>query len=296
MALNLQPNGIYVDATYGRGGHAAEMLRQSGPQGRLLALDRDPQAVQDARQRFTDDRRFHIVKKPFSKLKKTIEEENLLGQVNGIVFDLGVSLPQLEQPERGFSFRHQGPLDMRMDTDDQLTAAVWINNASEREIADVIRRFGEDKFATRIARAIVRERGDQPLQDTTQLADIIAKAVPTREAGKDPATRTFQAIRMHINRELEELEQALPQTLSVLAPGGRLAVISFHSLEDRIVKRFMRDQAKGDPYPPDLPVRTNQLTPRLKLIGKVQRPSPEEIKLNPRARSAVLRVAERTEQ
>jgi 16S rRNA (cytosine1402-N4)-methyltransferase len=291
-ALNLRPEGIYVDATFGRGGHAAAILQRLGADGRLLAMDRDPQAVEVARKKFADDVRFTIVRGPFSMLAQTIDDRGLSGKVAGILLDLGVSSPQLDDAARGFSFRLDGPLDMRMDPDAGVSVAEWLADAEEKDIARVVKEYGEERFAKRVARAICMERVRQPILTTQRLADIVAQAVPTREPGQHRATRTFQALRIHINRELDELKAVLPQALQVLAPGGRLAVISFHSLEDRIVKQFMRDQAKGDVYPPDLPIRHAELQPRMKLVGKALRATPEEIAHNPRARSAVLRVAE----
>ena len=293
--LQVQPGGIYVDATFGRGGHARELLRRLGPEGRVLALDRDPQAVALARRDFADDARFTIEKGPFSMLGRICESRDLTGRVNGVLMDLGVSSPQLDDPVRGFSFRASGPLDMRMDPEVGVSAADWLNRASEREITTVIRDYGEERFARRIARAILRQRDQAPISTTTQLAALVARAVPTRERGKDPATRTFQAIRIHVNQELQELEAVLPQTIDILAVGGRLVVISFHSLEDRLVKRFMRKIAKGDEYPPDLPIPQAALRPRLRIIGKPVRPGEPELARNPRARSAVMRVAERIE-
>jgi 16S rRNA (cytosine1402-N4)-methyltransferase len=291
--LNVQSDGIYIDATYGRGGHAAAILHRLGAGGHLLAIDRDPQAVAAAQKRFGGDPRFAITRGRFSMLKHYVAQANWTGRVNGIVLDLGVSSPQLDDPARGFSFQRPGPLDMRMDPDDGVAAAAWINTADEAEISSVLRTLGEERFAKRIAKMIVNQRAIAPLQTTATLAQIIADAVPTREPGKDPATRSFQAIRMHLNQELAELEAALPQCVDVLAHGGRLAVISFHSLEDRLVKRVMREQAKGDPFPSDLPVRHAMLTPRLRLLGKAMRAGAAEIRQNPRARSAVLRAAER---
>lgn len=293
--LNLRSDGAYVDATYGRGGHAAEILDRLGPRGRLLALDRDPQAIAAARKRFANDARLAAIRGRFSMLGQHIENKGLTGRINGILFDLGVSSPQLEDPERGFGFGQQGPLDMRMDPDVGLSAAQWVNTAGEREIASVLVGFGEERYARRIARAIVRERMRRRIDTPAQLARVVGSAVPTREARQHPATRTFLAIRVFINQELEELQAVLPQTLKALAPGGRLTVISFHSLEDRIVKRFMRDQTRGSEPLPGLPLRQPPFEPRLKLIGKAVRPSAAEVKHNPRARSAILRVAERTE-
>ena len=291
-ALNLRPEGIYVDATFGRGGHAAAILQRLGADGRLLAMDRDPQAVEVARKKFADDVRFTIVRGPFSMLAQTIDDRGLSGKVAGILLDLGVSSTQLDDAARGFSFRLDGPLDMRMDPDAGVSVAEWLADAEEKDIARVVKEYGEERFAKRVARAICMERVRQPILTTQRLADIVAQAVPTREPGQHRATRTFQALRIHINRELDELKAVLPQALRVLAPGGRLAVISFHSLEDRIGKQFMRDQAKGDVYPPDLPIRHAELQPRMQLVGKALRATPEEIAHNPRARSAVLRVAE----
>jgi 16S rRNA (cytosine1402-N4)-methyltransferase len=291
-ALNVRPDGIYVDATFGRGGHARAILEQLGPGGRLLALDRDPQAVASAIQQFADEVRLTIVHAPFSMLGSAVAERGWRGRVNGILFDLGVSSPQLDDPARGFSFRTEGPLDMRMDTTRGESAADWLNRAAEQEIADVLYQLGEERYARRIARTILRSREEQPITTTKQLAEVVAGAVPTRERSKDPATRSFQAIRLHINRELDELRETLPQTLDVLAPHGRLVVISFHSLEDRIVKQFMRMQEKGKELPPDLPVRHIEIQSRLKVIGKPVRADEEEVRRNPRARSAVLRIAE----
>jgi 16S rRNA (cytosine1402-N4)-methyltransferase len=296
QALDVQPAGIYVDATYGRGGHSGEILKRLGATGRLYAMDRDPAAVADARGRFGGDARFHITGGAFSMLATLIANEDLRGKVNGILFDLGVSSPQFDSAGRGFSFRHDGPLDMRMDPASGVPASEWINRAEERELMRVIRDYGEERFAKRVARAIVRARSDKPIVTTGQLADIVRRAVPTRERGQDPATRTFQAIRLYVNRELEEIEQALPQALEALAPRGRLAVISFHSLEDRIVKRFIQREARGEQPPPGMPVRAAEIRVRLKLLGKPVRAGDEEVARNPRARSAILRVAERLAQ
>ncbi len=295
-ALNVRPDGYYVDATFGRGGHARTILEHLGQDGRLLALDRDPQAVASAKQQFADEVRLTIVHGPFSMLGNAVAERGWRGRVNGILFDLGVSSPQLDDPARGFSFRTEGPLDMRMDSSRGELAADWLNRAEEQEIADVLFHLGEERHARRIARAILRRRVEQPIVTTKQLAEIVAGAVPTRERNKDPATRSFQAIRLHINRELDELREALPQATDVLAPHGRLVVISFHSLEDRIVKQFMRAQEKGMELPPDLPVRHVEIQSRLKVIGKPVRAGEKEVRRNPRARSAVMRVAEIPEE
>ncbi len=292
QGLNIRGDGHYIDATFGRGGHAAAILERLGPEGRLLAVDKDPQAILAAK-RLAEDRRFSMTQGSFVILETLVRQRGWLGKVNGILLDLGVSSPQLDDAGRGFSFRHDGPLDMRMDPQHGESAAEWLAHASEREIASVLREYGEERFSRRIARRIVAMRAGEPITRTAQLARLIAETMPHREPGKDPATRSFQAIRIHINRELEELRELLPQTLQMLAPGGRLVVISFHSLEDRIVKRFMRDQARGDRFPPDLPVSQEQLRPRMRIVGKARRADAGEVAENPRARSAVLRVAER---
>jgi len=293
QALRIRSEGIFVDATYGNGGHAREILVRLGSHGRLLVLDRDPRAVTAARHEHSDDSRVTAVHAPFSKLKEVVQTYGLIDRVDGILFDLGVSSLQLDDPQRGFSFQTDGPLDMRMDTTSGITAAKWLRSVSEDRLCEVIRTYGEERYARRIARAIVVERQRTSLDTTAQLARVISQAVPTREHGKHPSTRTFQAIRIYINRELEELGTVLSQTLSLLHPGGRLVVISFHSLEDRRVKRFMRDASRGDPFPPELPVPTRELGPKVRLVGRAVRPSMAEVSRNPRARSAVLRVAER---
>lgn len=292
-ALRPCAGGRYVDATVGWGGHASAILDRVGPQGRLLAIDQDPYAVAAACERWRDDARVSVVHGRFSTLEELVKRHGFSGGVQGILLDLGVSSPQLDEPGRGFSFLRDGPLDMRMDPTRGESAADWLARATERELAQVIRQYGEERYARSVARAIVRARAGAPLTRTGQLADIVAAAVPTREPGKHPATRTFQALRIHVNRELEELEACLPQAVAALAPAGRLAVISFHSLEDRVVKRFLRDQARGDRFPPDLPVASDRLSPTLRLIGRGRRAGEAEVAANPRARSAVLRVAER---
>jgi 16S rRNA (cytosine1402-N4)-methyltransferase len=293
QALKVQPDGVYVDATYGRGGHSEAILSRLGRRGRLIALDRDPQAAHDAQRRFGVDERFRFHAQPFSRIGAVATDEQVSGKVNGILFDLGVSSPQLDNASRGFSFRLDGALDMRMDPAHGESAAAWLNRVAEGELARVIRDLGEERFAKRVARAIVRARTESPIDTTARLAGIVRDAIPTRERGKDAATRTFQAIRLHVNRELEEIRDALPQALDSLAAHGRLAVISFHSLEDRIVKQFMRHEARGAQPPPGVPVRASEITVRLAVIGKAMKPSAGEIARNPRARSAVLRVAER---
>ena len=258
QALKVRKDGFYVDATCGRGGHTQAILEKLGPQGRVLALDRDPQAVTAVRARCAGDARIEVQQAAFSRLGHLLGERNLNGRVHGVLLDLGVSSPQLDEPARGFSFRHDGPLDMRMDPTSGVSAAQWINAAPEEEISRVLHEYGEERYARRIARVIVRERAQSPLTTTRQLAELIARAVPSRERSKDPATRSFQAIRIFINRELEEIEQTLPQAVQALASGGRLVVISFHSLEDRIVKRFLRAEAKGEELPLELPVRASE--------------------------------------
>jgi len=291
-ALRIRPNGLYVDCTFGRGGHARAILDQLGTAGRLLALDQDLAAV-DAGKDILDER-FTIVHAPFSQLGEILARQGI-DAVDGVLLDLGVSSPQIDDAERGFSFRRSGPLDMRMDQTRGETAAHWLSYAGEREIGEVIGRYGEERFAKQIAAAIVAARTRGPLASTQQLAQIVAAAVRTREVGQDPATRTFQALRIHVNEELAQLSLALPQAAHALASGGRLVVISFHSLEDRIVKRFMRDEAKADKLPLGLPVRASELpVPPLRVIGKPVRPGKREIEANPRARSAVMRIAERT--
>ena len=290
-ALAIRPEGVYVDATFGRGGHARLILAQLGATGRLIALDRDPDAIRAGRQ--WADARLTLVKRAFSGLGGVLDELRV-ARVDGVLLDLGVSSPQLDDAARGFSFRFDAPLDMRMDTETGMTAAQWLATAKEEEIGEVIREFGEERFAKSIARAIVAARAVSPIVGTAQLAKIIAAAVRRHEPGQHPATRSFQAIRIYLNRELEELKAVLPQCVDRLQPGGRLAVISFHSLEDRIVKRFLRDEARGEQLPARLPVRADVLKPgRLRLVGRAVRASAAEIAANPRARSATLRVAER---
>lgn len=291
--LNIRPGGCYVDCTFGRGGHSGAILQYLDKQGRLFAIDRDPEAVQKVDAKLSADNRFRLFHGSFTMLKEVAVKNNMMRHVDGILFDLGVSSPQLDDAARGFSFRQDGRLDMRMDNTSGMTAAEWLMNAKELEIAKVLREYGEERFARRIARAIVKARAGNMIETTCQLADLVSATVPARERDKHPATRTFQAIRIFINRELGEIRAALTQTLDVLADGGRLVVISFHSLEDRIVKRFIREQSRGDGFPPDLPVPHALLKPKLKIIGKAIHPSESEIDNNPRARSAVLRIAER---
>jgi 16S rRNA (cytosine1402-N4)-methyltransferase len=290
--LKVRGDGCYVDCTFGRGGHGRLILARLGKSGRLLALDRDPQAVAAGGE--IDDGRFSILQGRFGRLAELAARAGVT-RADGILLDLGVSSPQFDDPARGFSFRHDAPLDMRMDTGGGTTAAEWLARAPEAEIREVIRNHGEERFAKQIAAAIVAARSRGPVGTTRQLAALVAEAVPTREPHQDPATRTFQALRIHLNQELEELSLALPQCLQILKPAGRLVVISFHSLEDRIVKRFMRDNARPDPLPRRLPLRAHELPqPKVKLLGRPLRPSAAEIAANPRARSAVMRIAERT--
>ena len=292
-ALDIQADGCYVDATFGRGGHSRLILQRLGPHGRLIALDRDQAAVSAAAG--IADQRFRIVHSHFSTLKQVLNEAGV-EHVHGVLLDLGISSPQIDEGERGFSFRFDGPLDMRMDQSRGQTAAEFLALATEQQLKGVIKDYGEERFAKQIARAIVAQRADgQPIATTGQLAKIVAGAVPKIEPGQDPATRTFQALRIFLNQELEELSLVLPQCLALLAPGGRLAVISFHSLEDRIVKRFIRSEEDRDDLPANFPVRAKDLPqPRLVAVGRAIRPSAQEVARNPRSRSAVLRVAQRT--
>ncbi|AIJ08837.1 MULTISPECIES: 16S rRNA (cytosine(1402)-N(4))-methyltransferase RsmH [Edwardsiella] len=292
--LNLRSDGIYIDGTFGRGGHSRLILSQLGAEGRLIAIDRDPQAIAAAAQ--IDDPRFSIVHGPFSALADYVQEMGLSGRIDGILLDLGVSSPQLDDPERGFSFMRDGPLDMRMDPSRGLSAAQWLMQAEEDDIAWVLKTFGEERFAKRIARAIVERNRTEPLTRTRELAALISEASPFKEKHKHPATRSFQAIRIYINSELDEIERALEGALVALAPQGRLSVISFHSLEDRLVKRFIRQHSRGPQVPKGLPLTEAQLQaqggPQLKALGK-RMPGEREVADNPRARSSVLRVAER---
>jgi 16S rRNA (cytosine1402-N4)-methyltransferase len=291
--LSIRPDGCYCDATFGRGGHAAAILSALGPAGRVVAIDRDPDAIRAGRHRFEGESRLTLVRGSFGPLVERVRAAGVEGELDGVLLDLGVSSPQLDEARRGFSFMQDGPLDMRMDNEAGQGAAQWLAKAGEREVAAVLRELGEERFARRIARAIVAARAVEPIERTGQLAAIVAAAVPTREPGKHPATRSFQAIRMHVNRELEQLEQALPQAVRLLAPGGRLCVISFHSLEDRMVKRFIRREEQGDPVYAGLPDVPAHARPRLRRVGGAIHPGDPEIAANPRARSAVLRVAER---
>ncbi|OOF70214.1 16S rRNA (cytosine(1402)-N(4))-methyltransferase RsmH [Rodentibacter caecimuris] len=297
--LALKEKGIYIDGTFGRGGHSRLILSRLSSSGRLIAIDRDPRAIIAAQQ--IQDSRFHIEHSGFSNISDICEKLDLVGKIDGILLDLGVSSPQLDEAERGFSFMKDGPLDMRMDTTQGISAAEWLQKVSIEDLTWVLKNFGEERFAKRIATAIVEynqsavKNGKEFLTRTSQLAELIAQSVPFKDKYKHPATRSFQAIRIFINSELEELERVLNSTLSILSPKGRLSVISFHSLEDRMVKHFMRKHSKGDALPKGLPLREDQIqrNQTLKIIGKAIQPSEAEILANSRARSAILRIAER---
>jgi 16S rRNA (cytosine1402-N4)-methyltransferase len=292
-ALAIRPAGTYVDATFGRGGHSTAILDRLDSGGTLYAIDRDPQAIAHGTAQHGDDVRLRLVQASFADLGAALARAGLTRRVDGILLDLGVSSPQLDDPARGFSFLRDGPLDMRMDPQAGESAAAWLAHASEREIADVIFRYGEERRARRVARAIVEARAKAPISRTGELASIVAGALPGPRGGKHPATRVFQALRIHVNRELEALEACLPQCVELLAPGGRLACISFHSLEDRIVKRYLRARSQVDPRLAKLPGVPEDARPVLRVLGRGTRPAAEETERNPRARSAVLRAAER---
>ncbi len=296
--LSIDPNGIYIDGTFGRGGHSRAILSRLSDKGRLISIDRDPQAIAIASA--ISDPRFQIIHGPFSDMESYVTELGLIGQINGVLLDLGVSSPQLDDPERGFSFMRDGPLDMRMDPTSGISASDWLLEAEADDIAWVLKVFGEERFAKRIARAIVEYRENElnpPLTRTLQLAQLIAAVSPVKEKKKHPATRSFQAIRIYINSELEEIEKALKGALNLLAKGGRLSVISFHSLEDRLVKQFIRKQSKGPDVPHGVPLTEAQIRAlgraSMKPIGKAFKPSDREVSENTRSRSSVLRVAEK---
>ena len=292
-ALAIKPEGIYVDGTFGRGGHSAQILERLGPSGTLIAMDKDPAAVAAGSE--WRDARFKIVHRSFAQMAEVLCEQGVK-KVDGILLDLGVSSPQLDEASRGFSFRFDAPLDMRMDASSGMTAAQWLETVDEGLLGEVIRDYGEERFAKQIARAIVAARAIEHIHTTRQLVELVGKAVRTREAGQNPATRTFQAIRIYLNQELEELARVLPECVTYLKTGGRLVVISFHSLEDRIVKRYMREMAKGDKLPRNVPIRASEVPQgKLNLIGRAVRAGAAELKANPRARSAVMRVAERSD-
>jgi len=294
-ALNIKQQGVYLDATLGRAGHASAICSLLGKQGRLIAIDRDPEAVKIGRQLFADDKRVTILHGRFADMDSLLQEAGLPDKLDGILLDLGVSSPQLDDAERGFSFMRDGELDMRMDTSAGINARQWLADVEEKELANVIFRLGEERFSRRIARVIVEARVEQAITATRQLALLVAQAIPKKDKHKHPATRTFQAIRLYINQELEQLSEALPKAMQLLNVGAHMVVISFHSLEDRIVKRFIREHSKGKQLPRNIPLRQDDYQPPLKAIGKAIKPSTEETRRNPRARSAVLRVAERTE-
>ncbi len=292
-ALNIIPDGVYVDGTFGRGGHSRKILDRLNEKGCLIAIDKDPQAIEYASKHFGNDERFHMVQTTFAEIKSVADKFGVLGKVDGILLDLGVSSPQLDQASRGFSFLQDGPLDMRMDPSQGLDAATWVNSASVDEMSHVFKTYGEERFARRMAKAIERVRVDEPFKTTTQLANVIKHANPKWEKHKHPATRVFQAIRIFINNELGDITTFLSDCLDVLKVGGRFCVISFHSLEDRIIKRFIKSQEKGLDIPKEIPIKSCQLNIRLKAIGKAIKPQQEELITNPRARSAVLRVGEK---
>ena len=290
--LNIKPSGIYIDGTFGRGGHARLILENLSANGKLIVIDKDETAIKTAKKMLGKDKRCHIYHTSFIEIDKIAKELKIENKVNGILLDLGVSSPQLEDETRGFSFLRDGPLDMRMNVTQSMDAATWLTQTNANELAQVLKTYGEEKFAKRIAHAIIKARDIAPIKTTKQLADIISRANPKWEKHKHPATRSFQAIRIFINKELEELQNCLDKILDVLVVGGKLAVISFHSLEDRIVKRFIQKHVSGD-LPIGVPVKHKELKPRLKKIGRVIKPSEEELNINPRARSAKLRIAEK---
>ncbi|WP_219062360.1 16S rRNA (cytosine(1402)-N(4))-methyltransferase RsmH [Pseudomonas sp. UMAB-08] len=294
-ALAVRADGCYLDGTFGRGGHSRLILQHLGPGGRLLGFDKDPQAIATGQALAAEDGRFVIVQRSFAELGSELESRGLAGKVSGVLLDLGVSSPQLDDPERGFSFMNDGPLDMRMDPSRGISAADFIATASAEEIARVFKEYGEERFAKRMANAVVQRRETQRFERTGDLAEVLKVANPAWEKGKNPATRAFQGLRIHVNNELGDLEAGLEAALEALEIGGRLVVISFHSLEDRIVKLFMRKLAKGeaDKMPRDLPIRFQAFDPKIKILGKAQFASETETKANPRSRSAVMRVAEK---
>lgn len=294
-ALSIKAEGIYIDGTFGRGGHSALILSQLGESGRLIAFDQDPEAIAAAHVRFADDPRFEIVHENFSQMKVVIKDKDLLGQIDGVLLDIGVSSPQFDDADRGFSFSQSGPLDMRMNPEEGESAAEWLSRAEAKDIARVLRVYGEEKFAKKIAFAIIDQREETPITTTLELANIISSAVPKKYQihHKHPATRSFQAIRIFINRELEVLQETLEQVNDLLSIGGRLSVISFHSLEDRITKRFINKMTNEPIALRGLPIRNDDIIKPMKKIGKAIKAGREELEINPRARSAVLRIAER---
>ena len=291
--LSIIADGIYIDGTFGRGGHSRALLQHLGPNGRLIAVDKDLEAIKYARENFADDKRFEIVHGSFANLSDIVKARGLEQKINGILLDLGVSSPQLDDAQRGFSFMQEGPLDMRMDTTQSMDATEFVNHASVDEMMQVFREYGEEKFAKRIAHAIAAERLKNPIETTASLAKIVSEANPKWENHKHPATRVFQAIRIYVNRELSDLTSGLDQCVDALGVGGRLAVISFHSLEDRIVKRFMREREQGKLIPRGLPIKDIDLKTNFMRVGKAIKPSDEEILVNVRSRSAILRIGEK---
>lgn len=294
-ALNIRRSGTYVDATFGRGGHASQIANSIGENGRLIGFDRDLHAIKLGRELFAGDSRVQLLHSEFGRMAEALREFTNIEKVDGVLMDLGVSSPQLDQAERGFSFMRDGQLDMRMDTTQGESAAQWLARVDERDLMMVLFELGEEKFARRIARAIVLERDETKIESTLQLASLIENNIPKKDKNKHPATRTFQAIRLHVNQELLQVSQALPQAVSLLNEGGRLAVISFHSLEDRIVKRFIRDLSTPNLPPKNIPVSEDAYRTPLKAISRAIKPGKDEIKDNPRSRSSVLRIAERTD-
>ncbi|MEO0369452.1 MAG: 16S rRNA (cytosine(1402)-N(4))-methyltransferase RsmH [Pseudomonadota bacterium] len=292
LALQVRKSGAYLDATFGRGGHSAKIIEELGVEGSLVAFDRDPTAIEQAQTRYADDDRVSIHHADFAQIRKLVAAD---GSIDGVLMDLGVSSPQLDDAERGFSFMRDGPLDMRMDTSKGESARDWLARVAESDLVKVLFELGEERFARRIARAIITARDAAPLASTLELAAIVESATPKKDRHKHPATRTFQAIRLHVNQELEQISAALPEAVRLMAPKARLVIISFHSLEDRIVKRFMRNYAKPKLPPIQVPTTERDYETPLRLIGKAQKPTAAEIDQNPRSRSSVLRVAERTE-
>ncbi len=292
-ALSINESGIYIDGTFGRGGHSSRIIQELGANGKLIVVDKDPQAIATAEEMFAGDERCYIFHGSFADIDEYLETHGLAGKIDGVLLDLGVSSPQLDDAQRGFSFTNDGPLDMRMDSSKGETAAQWLATADARDIAVVLKEYGEERFAKRIAQFIVERREEEPITTTGQLAAIVSDAIPRKEKHKNPATRSFQAIRIYINRELEDLRECLDKTFDVLGIGGKLVVISFHSLEDRMVKRFMRDNSTVGKLPPGVPIVPKELEPKMRLVGKAVKAGAKEIEQNPRARSAVMRVAER---
>lgn len=291
--LAIKPQGIYFDGTFGRGGHSQAVLNALGETGRLYAIDKDLDAIAHAKASFGHDSRFHIFHGSFAQIKQFAQEVGVFGKVDGILLDLGVSSPQIDEAQRGFSFMQEGPLDMRMDVTQALSAARFVNEAEEDEMIYVFKVYGEERFARRIARAIVVAREKKPFKSTLQLAEVVKAANPKWEKHKHPATRVFQAIRIHVNQELNDLKTFLEHSLEVLAPQGRLAIISFHSLEDRLVKHFMRDKEQGERAPFEVPLRYEETKTNFKRVGKAIMPQEKEVQDNARARSAVLRIGEK---